>query len=56
MTGMLFASGILLFYTAMVVPIQIFVWDYSDSCNMFPTLYFDIFVDVFFMVRFLPMS
>jgi hypothetical protein len=56
MAGMLFASGILLFYTAMVVPIQIFLWDYSDTCNMFPTLYFDILVDVFFMVRFLSLS
>jgi hypothetical protein len=52
MTGMLFSSGILLFYTAIVVPVQIFLWDYSDSCNMFPTLYFDILVDLFFMVSF----
>ena len=48
---MLFASGTLLFYTAMVVPVQIFLWDYSDQCNMFPTLYFDLVVDLFFMVR-----
>jgi hypothetical protein len=33
-----------------VVPFQICVWDYSDPCNMFPTLHFDVFVDTFFMV------
>jgi hypothetical protein len=49
--GILFTSGALLFYTAMVVPVQIFMWDYSDPCNMFPTLYFDVVVDVFFMVK-----
>jgi hypothetical protein len=48
---MLFTSGTLLFYTAMVVPVQIFLWDYSDQCNMFPTLFFDVFVDMFFVVR-----
>ena len=48
---MLFTSGTLLFYTAMVVPVQIFLWDYSDQCNMFPTLYFDVLVDLFFVVR-----
>jgi hypothetical protein len=52
MAGMLFISGTLLFYTAMVVPVQIFLWDYSDPCNMFPTLYFDLFVDIFFVVKF----
>ncbi len=51
LAGVLFTSGILLFYTAMVVPIQILVWDYSDACVMFPTLYFDVFVDLFFIVR-----
>ncbi len=53
---MLFTSGILLFYTAMVVPVQIFLWDYSDMCRMFPTLYFDIIVDIFFMVGFLSLQ
>ena len=52
MTGLLFMSGILLLYTAMVVPVQIFMWDYSDPCNFFPTLYFDIYVDCFFLVSF----
>ena len=49
--AILFTSGALLFYTAMVVPVQIFLWDYSDPCNTFPTLYFDVVVDIFFMVR-----
>jgi hypothetical protein len=48
---MIFISGILLLYSAVVVPFQICVWDYSDPCNMFPTLYFDIYVDMFFLVR-----
>ncbi len=47
---MLFLSGALLFYTAIVVPAQIFLWDYSDPCVVFPTLYFDVVVDIFFMV------
>ena len=51
LSGMVFTSGILLFYTAMVVPVQIFMWDYSDFCNKFPTLYFDVVVDLFFMVE-----
>ncbi len=48
---MLFLSGLLLFYTAIIVPVQIFLWDYSDPCIMFPTLYFDVLVDIFFMVQ-----
>ena len=27
------------------------VWDDSDPCVMFPTLYFDLIVDLFFLVR-----
>ena len=53
LAGMLFISGTLLFYTSMVVPVQIFMWDYSDPCNIFPTLYFDLAVDFFFMVSLL---
>ena len=49
---MLLTSAWLLVYTAMVVPIQICMWNYDDPCNMFPTLYFDVFVDIFFMVYF----
>jgi hypothetical protein len=49
--AMLFFSGMLLLYTAIVVPAQIFLWDYTDLCSKFPTLYFDVLVDSFFMVR-----
>ena len=47
--AILFLSGALLLYTALVVPVQILVWDYSDPCQTFPTLYFDIGVDTFFL-------
>jgi hypothetical protein len=46
----MFFSGISLLYTAVVVPAQIFLWDYSDPCNTFPTLYLDVLVDSFFLV------
>jgi hypothetical protein len=42
--------GLLLLYTAGVVPAQICLWDYGDPCTRFPTLYFDVVVDTFFMV------
>ena len=47
---MLFLSGLLLLYSAAVVPFQICMWDYNDPCNTFPTLKLDIFVDTFFLV------
>ncbi len=48
----LFISGLLLLYTAIIAPVQVFVWEFNEEeCNVFPTLYFDIFVDIFFMVR-----
>ena len=47
---MLLISGFALLYTAVVVPAQIFIWDYANPCNTFPTLYFDILVDIFFIV------
>ncbi len=48
---MLFISGTLLLYTAIIAPVQVFLWEFKDNeCNIFPTLYFDIFVDLFFMV------
>ena len=47
---MLITSMLLLFYTALTVPVQICMWNYDDPCNMFPTLYFDVFVDSFFLV------
>ena len=48
----LFISGMLLLYTAIIAPVQVFVWEFNEEeCNIFPTMYFDIFVDIFFMVR-----
>ncbi len=47
---MLFYSAALLLYTAVIVPVQICLWNYEDPCKAFPTLYFDIVVDTFFMV------
>jgi hypothetical protein len=43
-------SGIFLLYTAVIVPVQICMWTYDDPCNKFPTLFFDVVVDSFFMV------
>jgi hypothetical protein len=48
---MLFLSGSLLFYTAIIVPVQICLWSYDDPCNTFTTLYFDVIVDTFFLVK-----
>ena len=47
---MLFLSGALLLYTAIIVPVQICMWNYDDPCHIFPTLQFDIIVDTFFLV------
>ncbi len=49
--GMLLSSTFFLIYTAMIVPVQICMWNYDDPCIMFPTLFFDVIVDSFFMVR-----
>jgi hypothetical protein len=46
-----FFNGLFLLYTAIIVPVQICVWDYNDPCNKFPTLEFDLLVDTFFLVR-----
>ena len=43
-------SATLLLYTAVIVPVQICLWNYDDPCNKFPTLEFDVFVDCFFVV------
>jgi hypothetical protein len=48
---MLFLSGALLFYTAVIVPVQICLWSYDDPCNAFTTLSFDVVVDTFFLVN-----
>ncbi len=51
MAALLFLSGILLLYTAVIAPVQIFLWEFSEvECVNFPTLYFDICVDIFFLV------
>ena len=47
---MVAVSGVLLLYTAGVVPVQLFLWNYDEACNAFPTIYFDLVVDTFFMV------
>ncbi len=49
--GELLCSGLLLLYTAVLAPVQICLWDYDNPCNVFPTLYFDVFVDAFFIVQ-----
>ena len=48
--GLLMSSTVLLLYTAIIVPVQICMWNYDDPCNKFPTLPFDVIVDCFFMV------
>ena len=49
--GTLIAYALSLVYTSIVVPVQLCMWTYDDPCNRFPTLYFDILVDTFFVVR-----
>ena len=44
-------SCLLLAYSSYAVPMQLSFWDREDPCNPFPTLYIDIFVDSFFIVR-----
>lgn len=45
----------MLLYTAAIVPFQICLWNYDDPCNKFPSLYFDVFVDTFFLVTASPL-
>ena len=53
LAGILFISGTLLLYTVIMAPVQIFVWEFDEKeCNLFPTLYFDMLVDMFFLVKF----
>ena len=49
--GVNITSALLLLYTSVIVPVQILIWNYDDPCVMFPTLFFDMFVDVFFVVH-----
>mmetsp|Transcript_53366 Transcript_53366/g.111374 ORF Transcript_53366/g.111374 Transcript_53366/m.111374 type:complete len:210 (+) Transcript_53366:1654-2283(+) len=50
MQVILLLSGSLLFYTAIIVPVQLCLWNYDDPCSAFTTLYFDVFVHSFFLV------
>ncbi len=50
--GMMALSCLLLAYTAYVVPMQLSFWISDDICDPFPTLYSDVLVDSYFMVRF----
>ena len=50
-------SGMLLLYTAIIAPAQVFLWEFNEEeCNVFPTLYFDILVDIFFLVKLLGLE
>ena len=42
-------SAGMLVYSAFMVPIQLTFWNVDDPCWVYPTLYFDMFVDVFFL-------
>ena len=48
---MMVFNALFLVYTGVVAPLQICLWSYEDPCNKFPTLYFDVFVDCFFLVE-----
>ena len=49
-SGQMMLSSLLLLYTAGIAPFQSCFWDYSNPCHVFPTLYFDVALDCFFMV------
>ena len=50
-TAIVFLSGTFLLYTAVIAPAQIFLWETDEAeCKTFPTLYFDLLVDAFFLV------
>uniref|UniRef100_A0A7S0M770 Ion transport domain-containing protein n=1 Tax=Cryptomonas curvata TaxID=233186 RepID=A0A7S0M770_9CRYP len=51
MRGVVVLSGLFLIYTSAVVPVQLFMWNYDDPCNKFPTLFFDVAVDSFFLLE-----
>mmetsp|Transcript_30422 Transcript_30422/g.80896 ORF Transcript_30422/g.80896 Transcript_30422/m.80896 type:complete len:577 (-) Transcript_30422:1098-2828(-) len=48
---LLVTSALVLLYTAAVIPVQQFMWDYDDPCHKFPTLEFDVAVDCFFIIE-----
>jgi hypothetical protein len=47
---MVMCNAVFLAYTAAIAPVQICLWNYDDPCNSIATLYFDAFVDIFFLV------
>jgi hypothetical protein len=51
--GRLFMNAFFLFYSALVVPIQLSFWEElgNDPCTSYPTLYCDFIVDTFFLVN-----
>ena len=44
-------SGMLLLYTIAVAPVQIGFFRPTNNCDIFPTLFWDVAVDCFFVVR-----
>ena len=49
-TGKLLMNAMMLFYSAAIVPVQLSFWEQQDICYVPPTIYFDVFVDSFFLV------
>ena len=45
-----FTSSTLLVYCICVVPFQLSFWSDLGTCELVPTMYFDMFVDLFFAV------
>ena len=43
-------NAVVLFYSAAIVPVQLSFWESEDICYVPPTIYFDVFVDSFFLV------
>mmetsp|Transcript_21267 Transcript_21267/g.44670 ORF Transcript_21267/g.44670 Transcript_21267/m.44670 type:complete len:393 (+) Transcript_21267:2-1180(+) len=48
--GVEIVCGFLLLYSAFIVPIQLSFWNSSDPCSLNPTLIFDMFTDLFFLL------
>ena len=42
-------STLLLLYSVFLVPVQLSFWDNPDPCVVYPSLYFDMFADAFFV-------
>ncbi len=48
---MMVFNALFLVYTGVLAPLQICLWNYDDPCNKFPTLFFDVLIDCFFLVE-----